>query len=139
MNLNARKIIVVGIQMREVAFCRKIQSNVLVKMEFVSKMVGMKTHALEKLIKCFVQTKVNFVVSRSLQQQPQRLRLQHRQLPKQIMKQLPQDQIIQSVLFLEFFSSFYLYNEKKLIKYSTSLYQANYIQMCSIPVDSDFL
>ena len=28
MNLNARKIIVVGIQMRKVAFCRKIQSNV---------------------------------------------------------------------------------------------------------------
>ena len=28
MNLNARKIIVVGIQMREVAFCRKIQSIV---------------------------------------------------------------------------------------------------------------
>ena len=88
-------------------------------MAFVSKMVGMKTHAREKLTKCFVQTKVNFVVSRSLQRK-QQLRLQHRQLPKQIMKQLPQDQIIQSVLFLEFFSSLYLYNEKNLIKYSTS-------------------
>ena len=69
-------------------------------------MVGMKFHALGTLIKCFAQTNINFVVSRILQQQQLRLRVQHRQLPRQIMKQLLQHQIIQSVLFFGIFFVF---------------------------------